>query len=144
MVFAPKHLSFEEGKKRTLALMQKHKIDLSKIMTSQDSNVVELTKELHVGKGGVPEGFVKWQLPFFFPSGCLNYLSYGAPNARVDEHSHDEGQQLRIIMNGSISYKAAALKQGDWMYVPAGTKYSFMVGPQGVGMFYCYQCCCWV
>src|SRR5947207_8061748 len=111
MAFAPKHLSFQEGTNRTLALMEKYKIDLSKIITSKDGNVVELTKELHAGKNGVPDGFVKWQLPFFFPSGCLNYLSFGAPNAKVDEHSHDEGQQLRIIMHGSISYKGVTLQQ---------------------------------
>ena len=144
MAFAPKHLSFEEGKKRTLELMKKHQVDLTKITTSQDENIKALTRELVVDKKGVPDGFMKWQLPFFFPAGCLNYLSFGAPNAEVGEHSHDEGQQLRIIMNGSISYKDKALTQGDWMYVPGGMKYSFNVGPQGVGMFYCYQCCCWV
>ena len=144
MAFNPKHLSFEEGKTRTLELMKKYNVDLGKIITSQDSTIRALQKELVVGERGVPQGFVKWQLPFFFPAGCLNYFSYGAPNATVGEHSHDEGQQLRIIMTGSINYKGKVLAQGDWMYVPAGMKYSFDVGPQGVGMFYCYQCCCWV
>jgi hypothetical protein len=144
MAFNPKHLSLAEGKKRTLDLMKKHKVDLAAIITSQDTNMKALQKELVVGDNGIPKGFVKWQLPLFFPDGCLNYFSYGAPNAEVGEHSHDEGQQLRVIMNGSISYKGNVLAQGDWMYVPAGKKYSFTVGPQGVGMFYCYACCCWV
>jgi hypothetical protein len=118
-------------------------VDTTKIITSQDANIKEMQKELQIKPGGVPAGFVKWQLPFFLTRESLNYFSYGAPNAEVPEHSHEEGEQLRVIMHGSISCGGKVLQQGDWMYVPAGKKYSFTVGEQGVGMFYCYCCYCW-
>jgi hypothetical protein len=43
-----------------------------------------------------------------------------------------------VIISGSIEFSGKELSQGDWMYVPAGAKYTFEVRPRGVGMFYGY------
>jgi len=43
-----------------------------------------------------------------------------------------------VIISGSIKFSGKELSEGDWMYISAGAKYAFEVGPRGVGMFHCY------
>lgn len=110
------------------------------IYTSRDGEVVKAIGQLQVDN--VPPGFNKWMLPFATDGPATFYLSFGSPNTEVPEHSHEEGDGIRIILSGSIEYGGKTLGAGDWMYLPAGTRYSFRVGPMGVGMCYCYRCCC--
>ncbi len=70
------------------------------------------------------------------------YISRGEANTKVPEHSHDEGDGIRFIMDGSMVYEGIELEQGDWMFLRAGPRYAFEVGPRGVLMCYCYSCCC--
>jgi hypothetical protein len=138
--FNPNTNTLQEG----IALVQKTMADAGipqdKIITSRHPAVQKTLPSLKVGN--VPNGFSKWQLPVYFDGPSLLYMSFGAPHAHVPEHSHDEGNGIRVILSGSINYGGHELTGGDWMYLPKGTKYSFDVGPMGVGMFYCYQCCC--
>jgi hypothetical protein len=110
------------------------------IVTSKDPRVQRSIGQLKCTE--VPAGFNKWILPFYSDGAATFYLSFGAPNTEVSEHSHDEGAGIRVILSGSIIYKGQELTAGDWMYLPARARYSFKVGPMGVGQFYCYQCCC--
>lgn len=110
------------------------------ISTSRDPKVRLAAEALRVTN--IPSGFKKYQLPVHMDQSCMMYLSIGAPDTVVPEHSHDEGDGFRFIVSGSIKYKDQELTSGDWMHIPARKKYSFQVGPHGVTMFYCYQCCC--
>jgi len=110
------------------------------ITTSQDPGVKKVLKSLEVSN--IPTGFVKVQLPVAFDGPTTTYMSFGAARTKVPLHSHDEGAGIRVIMFGSIKYKGRKLTAGDWMYIPKGVPYEFEVGNMGVGMFYCYACCC--
>lgn len=90
----------------------------------------------------VPDGFTKWMLPIYLDGPSQQYFSFSAPHVKVPRHSHDEGDGLRVILHGTIIYNGVELGAGDWMFIPKGVVYDFTVGPQGVGMFYCYRCCC--
>jgi hypothetical protein len=117
------------------------KLDMnSGIVTSRDSVVQAVLKTLEVTN--IPSGFTKFQLPVIFDGPTTTYMSFGAARTKVPSHSHDEGAGVRVILFGSISYKGHELTAGDWMYIPKGVPYEFEVGNMGVGMFYCYQCCC--
>jgi hypothetical protein len=118
----------------------KHKIDHSKIITSKHKGVLGAHKELLVPN--VPGGFTKWRLPVYLTEGATFYMSFAPAGTKVPEHSHDEGDGLRVIMTGSIIYDGEEYTSGDWMFLPKGQKYNFEVGKMGVGMFYCYSCCC--
>jgi hypothetical protein len=90
----------------------------------------------------VPSGFSKYQLPVYLDKPSQLFMSFGAPNTDVPEHSHDEGDGIRFIMWGSVEYNGQTLSGGDWMFIPAGTQYRMRVGPHGAGICYCYCCCC--
>lgn len=60
----------------------------------------------------------------------------------MPNHSHDEGDGFRFIVSGSILFDGRELHAGDWMFIPKGKTYSFKVGRSGVGICYCYACCC--
>lgn len=115
-------------------------IDRGRILTSQDVGKMGLNEKLDVEN--IPGGFRKSILPVFLEKASTFYFSQGEAGADVPEHSHDEGDGLRVIMSGSIRYGDRELKAGDWMFLPAGQRYSFTVGDEGVSMFYCYSCCC--
>ena len=140
MAFNPNARSIQDCVQLVADVLNKHAIDTSKIITSKDKAVLNALSDLQVTN--IPGGFNKWQLPIHFTEPVFTFLSFGAPNTDVPEHSHDDGPGLRIILNGSINYDGNELTAGDWMYLPAKAKYSFRVGPMGVGMFYCYCCCC--
>ena len=140
--FNPNKFSFEEGIKRVDEALQSIEFDMNaQIFTSRDEVAHALTRNLLTDN--IPDGFHKWQLPLYFQEpGAQIFFSVSGPGVSVDEHSHDEGPGLRIIISGSINYKGQELSSGDWMYIPAGKPYSFDVGDLGVVMCYCYQCCC--
>ena len=115
-------------------------ISQDKIFTSIDVGNLGGHPDLRVSN--IPNGFSKTMLPFFTDGAATFYLSSGAPNSVVPRHSHDEGAGLRFIVSGSIQFGDQTLREGDWMFMPAGAEYEFNVGSTGVTMFYCYRCCC--
>jgi hypothetical protein len=139
--FKPNALTFNDCAKRIKDAGGKASFSYkSKISTSRDPAAKAAADHLVVSN--VPGGFKKFQLPLFFEKPTHVFVSIGTPDAEVPEHSHDEGDGLRYIVSGSIVYNGQELTAGDWMYIPAGKKYSFRVGSRGVHMFYCYECCC--
>jgi len=138
--FDPNQVTFDEGLKRIQAAVRKVGLHENRVVTSQDRQVVEAQKLLMVTN--VPGGFTKWQLPVYLDKPSQMFVTLAAPNAEVPEHSHNEGAGIRFIAGGSIIYNGKELTSGDWMYIPAGVKYSFKVGPLGATMCYCYCCCC--
>jgi quercetin dioxygenase-like cupin family protein len=92
----------------------------------------------------IPQNKIDALLPVFMENipGAQFFLSFGSPGSKVAEHSHEEGDGFRFITSGSILFDGKELKGGDWMFIPQGKPYSFEVGPQGVGICYCYACCC--
>jgi quercetin dioxygenase-like cupin family protein len=110
-----------------------------RIITSKDKGIPEVMgKALKVTN--VPKGFVKWQLPLYMKQATHLFVSVAEPGAKAPPHSHNDGDGIRFIAGGSITYKGKELTAGDWMYIPAGAKYSFETGPIGAVMFYCYSC----
>jgi len=140
MKFDPNSVSFAEGAVKVERVLRKVGVKKDgKILTSVDDRARKAKDFLAVKN--VPGDFRKWQIPVVLTQAQL-FISEGKANAHVEEHSHDEGDGVRIIMSGSIVYDGKELKAGDWMYIPQGAKYSFRVGPNGASMCYCYCCCC--
>jgi hypothetical protein len=136
--FQPNKLKIDACAQRVKDALRTIDLDMEKqIVTSRDKEAIQLRKSL--GTRNIPGGFTKWQLPIDF-SRCFAFISVASPDAKVPEHSHEEGSGIRFIATGSILYKGKELTSGDWMYIPKGAKYSFEVGPFGATMFYCYQC----
>jgi hypothetical protein len=132
--------TFEDGVERVKEALKVSGFKVGKqIVTSQDKGITKVLNLL--GTDNIPDGFKKWQLPFIFDKTQM-FFSVGNPDVLVPEHSHDEGDGIRIIVSGSIFYKDKELKSGDWMFIPQGAKYSIKTGPFGSTMCYCYQCCC--
>ena len=140
--FNANKFTFEEGLKKIRdALAKHHMSDIqSKIVTSKDPGVDKVLSDLETKN--VPSGFKKWQLPVYQDGPTQLFISVGAPNADVPEHSHDEGDGFRYVASGSILYKGHELSAGDWMFIPKAAKYSIKIGKMGATMFYCHQCCC--
>jgi hypothetical protein len=141
-VFDPNQVSFDEGLKRIQAAARKAGLKhRKKVLTSKDEAARKAQALLEVSN--VPDaGFRKWQLPVHLDSPSQLFITVADPHLEVPEHSHDEGDGIRFIASGSIIHEGAELAAGDWMYIPAGAKYSFKVGPVGATMCYCYCCCC--
>lgn len=137
--FNPNQVSFYEGAVRAEGVARQLKIDRSRILTSQDNRIGELKRALPVTN--VPEGFAKYQLPFVFDKAQF-FISHAPAGADVPAHSHDEGDAIRFILEGSVSHEGTELKAGDWMYIPKGASYSLKIGSHGATMGYCYECCC--
>lgn len=137
--FNPNRAKFEFGVNRVREAVKDSGLSLDKILTSRDPELRKVISKLQVDN--IPKDFKKWQLPFIFERSQL-YISVGNPDADVPQHSHDEGDGIRVIVSGSIRYGNLELSAGDWMFVPKGKKYSFKVGSMGAVMFYCYCCCC--
>jgi mannose-6-phosphate isomerase-like protein (cupin superfamily) len=138
--FDPEHLSFDEGLNRLQRIVEKSGLDTRRVITSRDADVQSVEKRL--GISAIPGGFTKWQLPVYLNNPAQLYISVGEPNAKVGEHSHDNGDGIRFIVSGSINYGDVELTAGDWMFIPAGKRYSFSVGRFGATMCYCYCCSC--
>ena len=141
MAFKPNALTFAQGVKRIEDANKAAGLKVGKdIVTSRSSTAKAALSGLQISN--IPSGFTKWQLPVYMDGPSQMFYSVGAPNADVPSHSHDEGDGLRVIVSGSILHEGMELTEGDWMFIPKGTPYKFKVGNVGVGMFYCYQCCC--
>ncbi len=139
--FKPNALTFEEGIERIKQANEAADFCFkSKISTSLDAAAREATGGLMVTN--VPGGFKKFQLPLYLDKASQLFVSVGAPDTKVPIHSHDEGDGFRYISSGSIIYNGEELKAGDWMFIPAGEPYEFVVGELGATMMYCYSCCC--
>lgn len=139
--FKPNRMTFDQGVDRLNTALKDHRLDYkSRIVTSRDPDFAKVSESLRVTN--VPEGFAKWQLPIMLDGPSQMYVTVANPNATVPTHSHDEGDGLRWIISGSIIYEGKELTAGDWMFVPRGKPYSFLVGDKGAVMAYCYQCCC--
>lgn len=139
--FDPNALSFDEGLDRIKRIAEGSGFSPDQgILTSRDESVAPVIEKLRVQN--VPEGFTKWQLPVYLPSASQLYISVAEPGAEVPTHSHREGDGIRFIAGGSITYEGKELTQGDWMYIPAGREYTFEVGRFGAIMCYCYCCSC--
>jgi|SRR6266699_673466 len=139
--FNPNVLSFEEGIARLNRILEKEGLHPHEhITTSRDEKVDHLREVLKVTN--VPRGFQKWMLPVHLTGPSQLYISVAEPHAEAPLHSHDEGNGIRFIISGSITYNGQELTAGDWMFIPKGAQYSMKVGPFGAVMGYCYQCCC--
>ena len=138
--FDPNQVTFDEGLRRIQAAAHKVGLHPNRVITSQDRQALDAQRLLMVTN--VPGGFTKWQLPVYLDKASQMFVTLAAPNADVPEHSHNEGAGIRFIAGGSIIYNGKELTAGDWMFIPAGVKYSFKVGPLGATMCYCYCCCC--
>ncbi len=137
-------ITFDQGIERIKKVLDNRGLGSveSKVFTSRDPDFREATQSLKVEK--MPEGFTKWQLPFYFEGGPGSqfFLTVATPGAVVEEHTHEEGHGVRFITSGSIIYKNQELTAGDWMFIPQGAPYEFKVGEMGAVMCYCYQCTC--
>ncbi len=139
--FDPNQLTFDQGLERIQRAVKQTGLNVDgRIVTSRDADVARLTRVL--GVTNVPEGFRKWQLPVYMSKPSQLYITVAEPGARVGEHSHDEGEGMRFIVSGSVIYKDTELTAGDWMFMPAGAKYSIQIGRLGAVMCYCYCCSC--
>lgn len=139
--FNPNALTFAQGVEILSKANKKAGFDWKRsITTSQNPAAKAAAAELSVSN--VPGGFKKFMLPVYLDKPSQLFVSVGAPDTEVPRHSHDEGDGIRYIVSGSIIYDGKELHSGDWMFIPAGKPYSFKVGPRGVTMFYCYECCC--
>jgi len=138
--FEPVDSPFEFGIRRIEEACDKIGFDPDAgVVTSKDA----IAQKLKAMLAGIktPEGFHKWMLPLSLP-GAHFFMSIGEPMASVPPHSHDHGAGIRFIVAGSIIYNNTELTSGDWMYVPKGVKYSFVVGHNGVTLASGYYSCC--
>ncbi|MEN8651616.1 cupin domain-containing protein [Streptomyces sp. 21So2-11] len=139
--FDPNRKSFEQCTERIQQAVKDAGLRTDgRIVTSRDENVEEAVKALTVDNA--PAGFHKWQLPVYLNKPSHLFITVAEPGAKSSTHSHDEGDGIRFIASGSITYKGQELTTGDWMFIPAGVSYSFETGRFGAVMCYCYCCCC--
>ena len=139
-------ISFGEGIERIKKAISAKDVKIASepgapVVTSLDADSKAVAQELEVP--GLPSGFDKWQLPVYFEGeGAQFFVTVVAADTSADEHAHNNGHALRIVVSGSIHHGGKKLKAGDWMFVPKGTKYAFKAGRQGATLSYCYPCCC--
>lgn len=124
----------EEGRQRVAAALER----LGEgVITSLDPSVNDILFDQY--RSGMPPGIDQWQLPVKIDGPSLYFLTVVQPGAIVPTHSHKRAL-FRVIVSGSIILgDGRVLKAGDWMYVPAGTEYSFRGGLNpGAIIFHCY------
>jgi hypothetical protein len=139
--FDPNQATFEQGLERIRRAAERTGLDQSSsIIISRDENAREAQQLLETDL--VPDGFIKWQLPVYLGKPSQLFITVAQANAEAPEHSHDQGDGIRFIAGGSIFYNDIELTAGDWMFIPAGQRYSFKAGQFGALMCYCYCCCC--
>jgi hypothetical protein len=139
--FDPNQITFDQGLDRIQRGRKKSKVKLEgRILTSRDDDVRKATRLLQVDN--VPDGVQKWQLPVSLNQPSQLFISTAAANIKVPSHSHRDGDGIRFIIAGSITYRGTELSAGDWMFIPKGKEYSFEVGAHGATMGYCYCCSC--
>ena len=118
--FNPNKVSFDEGLIRIQKAVDEARLDQrSGVITSRDKAARHAQHLLKVKE--VPGGFRKWQLPVYLERASQLFLTVAEPGAKVPEHSHDEGDGIRFIAQGSIVYNGVELTAGDWMFIPVNT-----------------------
>jgi redox-sensitive bicupin YhaK (pirin superfamily) len=137
--FDPNQSSLAACLERIDSFRRKNKLGTQSILTSKD---IDIWKEEALHVSNIPGGFNKAIMPFYTDGPATFYVSAAGPGVKVPKHSHKEGAGIRFIVSGSIFWGGHELSEGDWMHMPAGAEYEFVVGPRGVSIFYCYQCCC--
>jgi quercetin dioxygenase-like cupin family protein len=117
---------------------------LEGVVTSFDENSVRAEKDLSVD---VPfaVGVQKWQLPINLPNFRVIMTRF-PPNTVVDLHEHPNFDgvsacgQLRVVVQGSITFDGRKYGPGDWFFIPNGVPYSFVTDPDLVTLEnYYYQ-----
>ena len=124
----------EEGRQRVAAALERLG---DGVITSLDPGVNDILFDQY--REGMPPGIDQWQLPVKIDGPSLYFLTVVQPGAIVPTHAHKRAL-FRVIVSGSILLgDGRTLKAGDWMYVPAGTEYSFRGGLNpGATIFHCY------
>ena len=102
-------LTFEEGLERIRKVVGKSLEN--KVVTSRDPGMEQIAAKLKIA--GAPSGFQKWQPPVFLNGPSQLFISAGAPNIDVGEHSHDAGDGIRFMVSGSIHFEGKELSAGD-------------------------------
>lgn len=132
----------EAGKKRIREALEAYgiKIEEDRIITSRDPGMDEV--RFHMRREGLPPGYEQWQLPVKLTGETFFFLTVGQPGAVVPRHAHKR-DLFRIVIWGSLITNGIELKQGDWMFVPAGAEYSLSASmspssPPGVMSCHCY------
>ena len=113
----------ETGKQRIREALKRHGIntDENRVITSRDPGMDEV--RFHLRRENSPPGYEQWQLPVKLGGETFFFVTVAQPGAVVPTHSHKRAL-FRIVVWGSVIYNGIELKQGDWMYVPAGVEYS--------------------
>ncbi len=140
--FNPNAVTFDEGIERLRAFAKETGFDQSAGIVTSRSRAARAAKRMLRVKNVPDSGFMKWQLPVYLERASQLYITVAQAGLGVPEHSHDEGDGIRFIVSGSIEFEGEELTAGDWMFVPAGNRYSFKVGDLGAVMCYCYCCSC--
>ena len=61
------------------------------------------------------------------------------PNSSIPEHAH-EGPVVRFITKGSAMVNGIAYEEGDWMIIPAETKYKIETSTGYEALWLCLIC----
>jgi mannose-6-phosphate isomerase-like protein (cupin superfamily) len=132
----------DTGKRRIREALERYgiKTDEDRVITSRDRGMDEIRFNLR--RENMPPGYEQWQLPIKLDGPVFFFVTVGQPGAVVPTHSHKR-DLFRIVVWGSITYNGVELKQGDWMFVPAGVEYSLSSAmspdsPAGAMTCHCY------
>lgn len=136
--FVNKQAGEIKGVKRVNDALKKRRVRAGQgIRTSRDTGIAAVRGDLK--RASMPDGFQQWQVPVALGPNqdVLAFMTVGAPDAELPEHSH-KIDLFRVIISGSVFYKGKELHAGDWMSVKAGEKYGLKAGPSGVHICHIY------
>lgn len=114
------------GARRVKAALRKNKVSFGKgVITSRDRGMAAVMRDLK--RSGMPKGVETTQIPIVFGHYLLAFISTLDPGTIVPEHEHAVGV-FRVVIEGELIFGRKTLLPGDWMFVPAGTRYSIRSG----------------
>jgi quercetin dioxygenase-like cupin family protein len=114
------------GARRVKAALRKNAVNLGRgVVTSRDRGMAAVVRDLK--RTGMPKGVQTWQIPVVFGHYLLAFISTLDPGTIVPEHEHTVGV-FRVVIEGELIFGRKTLKPGDWMFVPARTRYSIRAG----------------
>jgi quercetin dioxygenase-like cupin family protein len=114
------------GARRVKAALRKNAVNLGRgVVTSRDRGMAAVVRDLK--RTGMPKGVQTWQIPIVFGHYLLAFISTLDPGTIVPEHEHTVGV-FRVVIEGELIFGRKTLKPGDWMFVPARTRYSIRAG----------------
>lgn len=138
------------GIKKIQKYLDEYGLSLEKTITSRDFGVDMARYQL---RRDMPDGWYSWQLPIYLLNRRVTFffLQTALPGTILPSHAHDVAQ-YRFVISGALIYTAPAekgskpergveLKAGDWIYTPAGAKYTLSVGTNPGQIYhggYCY------